>query len=150
ELLNQIWQSNKNWSVREQSLEVLANAKTPAAEAMFLEKIDETLRGNDKFLTQYVPQILDVRLRSIKLGDEDKYLPIFTTAFHEAPDQRTFLRYASMSLSLPLPKAELLLKAARTHAPNEETKAGLERALQLIQKGETRAEVINSSLFKNE
>jgi RNA polymerase sigma-70 factor (ECF subfamily) len=148
ELLQEIWQNNRNWSVREQSLEVLANARTSAGEALFLEKMDESLRGSDKFLKQYLPQILDARLRNLTPGDEDKYLPLFTTAFHEATEPQTCLRYASMSLSLPLPKTELLLNEARTHAPDAATKAALERALDLIHQGETRTDVLHQSLYK--
>jgi hypothetical protein len=148
DLLEELWQNNRNWSVREQSLEVLAHATSAEGETLFLQKVDETLRGGDKFLKQYVPQILDTRLRVLKLGEEDRYLPIFTTALHDSTEPPLFLRYASLALNLTLPKAELLLNEARTHAPDADTQAGVERALDLIHKGETRTDVIHLSLFK--
>ena len=54
-----------------------------------------------------------------------------------------------MSLSLSLPRAEILLNEARTRAPDAATKAALERALNLIPQGETRVDVLTQSLFKH-
>lgn len=148
DLLRDLWQANSHWSVREQSLEVLANTKSEAGEAMFLEKIEETLRGDNKLLKAYVPQILRVRLRDLPPGAEDRYLPVFTAAFQTTSDGEMFLTFASMSLSLPLPKAERLLQDAHGLAPDADSKAGIERALTLLHGGETRTDVLHQTLFK--
>jgi len=115
---------------------------------MFLEKLDETLQGNDRFLKQYVPQILDPRLRTLKPAEEERYLPILSTALGSAGDSKTLLRYAQMSLDLSLPRAEALLNEARAHATDADTSAALERTLDLIHKGETRVDVLNETLFQ--
>jgi len=147
ELLRDLWQANTHWSVREQSLEVLAQAKTDAGQAMFAEKMEETLRGNNKFLKQYVPQIFRARLGTLPLGSEDRVLPIFTAAFQTTSGSE-FVNFASMSLSLPLPKAERMLQEAFAAAPTPDAKAAVERALTLLRGGETRSDVLQQSLFK--
>jgi hypothetical protein len=148
DLLRTLWDNNTVWNVREQTLEALAKAKTPAGEALFLEKMDDALRGSNTRLQIYLPQILSARIPAIQPADEERYLPLFATAFRTVKETPAGLQYAYMALGLTLPKASIILADAQANAADPDTRAACERAVTLIRGGETRSDALFMSLMK--
>jgi RNA polymerase sigma-70 factor (ECF subfamily) len=148
EVVRDLWQDNPQWGVRAQCLEVLGRMRSPAARELFFEKLGEAIQSGDRFLQGQLPPFLDGGIAVSKPGEEDRYLPYLMSAFTSVSDPYLYRKFLETALTLPLPKATLLLEDAQNRCPNEETKAGIGRALELIRSGETRVNVLQSSLRK--
>jgi RNA polymerase sigma factor (sigma-70 family) len=147
DVVRNVWQNSKHWQVREQCLESLGGMNSPTGQALFIEKMEEILRTKDKMVGQYIPQILGPRLQSLKLGEEEPYVPVLKTALSATSEGRYFERYLDVALYLPPAKAADVLESAREHCPTPAIRSGVERALELLRNGETRANVVRQVLM---
>lgn len=146
DLLREIWQRSTAWSPREQTLEALAACGTPEGEALFLEKLREAVPGTDPFLTQYIPQILEARLRGADPPNPDSYREILGTALRSMTDERLFLRFAHTALSLRPSVALEVLSDPSVRSPSAEVSAALARTIELLKSGETRDGILRQTL----
>jgi RNA polymerase sigma-70 factor (ECF subfamily) len=146
DILENVWQNSRNWQVREQCLESLGRMNSPAGESLFIQKMQEILQGNDKMVAQYIPQIVGPRLQSLKLGEEDRYVPLLKAGVQFACEPYMYGRFLNLALDLPPDKAASVLETARGHCPTPEIQAGVDRAIDLLRSGETRAPVVLQAL----
>jgi RNA polymerase sigma-70 factor (ECF subfamily) len=146
DVLREVWQNNSSRETRQNCLLLLSKARSPAAEDLFHEKVEEVLKGQDRDLKQVLPGCLEERLRTRKLGEEDRCISSLKSALWAEPSM--CLNLASASLVLPLAKASPFLEEARGRAPDQESKAAIDRVLGLIRSGESRIDVLKGSLGK--
>ena len=146
DVVRAIWQNSTEVKVRAASLEVLAQTKSPAANELFLEKMQEILQDKNAPIAECIGP-LACRLAKLVLGQEERYLPIVKTVvtrITNAEDFEQFLLFCP--LSLPPTKAIAILEEARPRSPNASIQSRVDRTLDLLRGGETRTDVLSDAL----
>ena len=145
DIVRNLWQNFNSVGLRAECLGCVAPMKSPAANELFLEKMQEILQDKKASLHGFI-EPLRSRLANIALGEEDRYLPILKSALTRSSNADDFGDFLCGALHLPPTKAVAILEEARPSAPNASIKSRVERTLELLRGGETRIEVLYDTL----
>jgi hypothetical protein len=163
DLLDEVWRKNSSRAVREDCLRVLLQTRSQAGEVLFREKLGEINRDHSR-LNLSVPALLENLIGCLSMsytgtgrdfagrtepGAEDRYIPFLKIGFSVTSDPSVWLKYASASLTMPLPKATTLLEGVSGSAPDADSKARVDSVLSQIRDGETKVSVLKGTLAKS-
>ena len=145
DIIRSLWQNFSSVGFRAEVLGCVAPMKSPAANELFLESMQEILQDKKASLHGFI-EPLRSRLANIALGEEDRYLPILKTALTRSSNADDFGDFLSCALHLPPTKAVAVLEEARPRSPNASIQTRVDRTLELLRGGETRLEVLYDTL----
>jgi RNA polymerase sigma-70 factor (ECF subfamily) len=141
-----VWQTSRNCHVREECLEALSWMNSQAGESLFIEKVGEVLENRDSAVAVFIPEMIRRRLVLLPAGADERYAPVVQTALSTLTDAGAYVGFLELAIDLPPAKAITLLEGAEGRCPSASIQAGVNRALELLRRGENRFAVLLGAL----
>ena len=152
EVLQGLWRTSTDPSIRATCLGTLASMDAPAAREFLLKSLQEVEAGGiwtkDGTLMWAVIQSVQTRLSMLHPKEEEAYAALCSSALRGVSEPMWYRGWMDLALRLPLPRATALLDQAQGGAPTPELQAAARRVLDQIRAGETRSERLQAEVRK--
>lgn len=143
-----VWRNCDDPSVRGRCLRTLAELEGAAVEKALFEKLGEALQRMNDELAEGVAEALRSKFERSQPEVDERYLPFLTSAMKGTTDQYRLLQFADVAMLLPPRTIASVFQEVRDHRPKSAARVRIERVLQLLRSGETRADVLRAALHE--